>query len=82
MRGPDYELDWDGIDVGYSVDTVAYGAGGFVDGHDTTVEITHLDGEPVDGPFTLITDLSDPWPAACESHVLADWIAEHELEEA
>ncbi len=75
---PDHEYDLDGITVGYEVEYDSYGPGDTVNRTDVLVHITHIDGEPVDGPFTLIEE----WVPgecelyACRSSILAALIAE------
>lgn len=64
---PDWEMHMDGCEVGYSLDCL-----------DESIEVTHLDGVPVGGPFWFIEDMNDIEGTSCDDKVLV-WCIEEQL---
>lgn len=84
MHKPERIYEYEGapdafVDFGYSTDTVAYGRGDMVEGYETSVEITHIDGIEVWGPCSIIFEYDKPELAATDIPAMEQWIREHDL---
>lgn len=84
MSAPNRTWEYEGapdewVELGYSVDYLAYGPGDTVTGWDTLVEVTHLDGVEVLGPCSIVFDYGDPELTATDLPSMAAWIAAREL---